>query len=424
MPMLLGNKGNEILSWRASSELVTKLEKGLSRKWGRSSAREAEAFLGELIASLQEEISYEAQFDEESSSLDREISAASSPIDLQPLQARYREVVSSHFRRRNSALALCGACNHVHDKVLARSVCLAQERMLQLGQGSAPIFALLVSGDRGREEETLHSLNRYLLLHEQDSPRFLLFHRQLSIALKEAGMLLGDDMLWHGSLSDWRALLSGDAPLREAADEENFLAPLPPFAAPAKQSPQPMPEWKWRMEAMADLRFATGYHPLADDAISAAARAMKEQRNRDPFFQLARRVINLPLALGHFGRWRLQRTGEHQGELNLEELALDPLVMAVRVLAVQAGVHRGGTVQRIRELLNKGALNVDLSERLLKAFQCFMQFRIESEIRSEQGGAFLNPDELSQAQEARFRNSLEAVLNLQKIAYQKMVGQG
>ena len=424
MPMLLGTKGDDILQWRASAELVARLEAGLSRKWGRSSAREAESFLCGVIASLKDELCYESQLDQETASLDRLIAAARSAIDLQPLQARYREVVSAHFRRRNSVLALCGACNHLHDTMLARAAALAEERMLQLGQGSAPIYALLVSGDRGRQEETLHSRNRYLLLHELDSPRFFLFSHQLSQALRDAGMLFGDEAIWHGSLTEWRALLGGGTPHREEAGLASLLTPLTPFAAPPRQDTPSMPEWKWRLEAMADLCFITGYEPLGADALSAAAGAIREQRNRDPFFQLARRVINLPLALGHFGRWRLQRDGEYRGELNLEELALAPLVMAVRVLAVHAGVQEGGTVRRIRELLNKGALDVELSERLLKAFQCFMQLRIESEIRSERSGAFANPEDFSQELDARVRRSLDAVLNLQKIAYQRIVGQG
>ena len=424
MPMLLGTKGDDILQWRASAQLVDKLEAGLGSKWGRSSAREADSFLCGLIASLQEELSYESQLDDETAALDRAIAQAKAPVDLQPLQARYRELASAHFRRRNSVLALCRVCGHLHDMVLTRAAAMAEERMLQLGQGSAPIYALLVSGDRGRQETTLYSRNRYLLLHELDSPRFFLFSHQLSVALKEAGVLMGDDMLWHGSLSEWRALLGAAAPHRQEGGQESFLSPLPPFATQSRPGPQPIPEWNWRLEAMADLCFVTGYERLAADALSAAARAIQEQRNREPFLQLARRVIHLPLALGHFGRWRLQRDGEHKGELDLEEFALAPMVMAVRVLAVYAGVHGGGTVQRVRELLNKGALDVDLSERLLKAFQCFMQLRIDSEIRSEQNGAFSNPEEFSQELDARLRASFEAVLNLQKIAYQRLVAQG
>jgi hypothetical protein len=68
-------------------------------------------------------------------------------------------------------------------------------------------------------------------------------------------------------------------------------------------------------------------------------------------------------------------------------------------------------------------MDVDLAERLLKALQCLLALRIESEIRSEGPGGYANPEDFDLEQDARLREALEAVLNLQKIAYQNMVGQ-
>lgn len=423
MPMLLGTKGADILDWRESRELLGNLKEGLARKWGRSSAPEAERFLLSLIASLEEELGYESQLDAELAGIYLAVAAAARPDELQPLLARHREVVSAHFRRRSSVLSLCGACSRMHDEVVSRAAQLSEERMLALGKDSAPIYALLASGDRGRDEETLYSRNRYILLHELDPERFQSFGAILSESLAEAGLCSGAEPMWHGSLSLWRQLLKeGEARRPDSAQLK--LSPLPPFASATRSGAPTMPEWQWRLEAMADLSFVTGYEPLAQQAAAAAAGAFKEQRSRDPFFQLARQVIHLPLALGHFGRWRIDKSPEHKWEIDLERLALTPLVMAVRVLAVHAGVHEGGTLRRVRELLYRGALDVDLAERLLKAFQCLMELRIESEIRTEESGAFANPEDFSMEKDARVRSSVESVLSLQKIAYQRMVGEG
>jgi CBS domain-containing protein len=424
MPILMGTKGNDILKWRASAELVASLKGSLALKWSRSSAAEAESFLGQFIGSLKNELDYEAQFLREVSALDEAIASATSLGELQPLKSRYKELASAHFRRRQSVLALCETCNRLHDVQLSKALLLAEERMLHMDQGGAPLYALLVSGDRGRREETLFSENRYFLLREEQSPRFFLFSRQVSAALKDAGLLSGEQTLWHGSLGEWRDLLGTSLPRGDSGEQPSSLAPLPPFAAPLKPGPQEMPEWEWRLEAITDLRFIQGDGSLAAQALDEAERTVLEGRNRAPFQLLARRVIALPLALGRFGRWRVQRSGERRGEINLEELALGPLVMTVRVLAVHAGIHGGGTLDRIQALLEKGALDVDLAGRLLKAYQCFMQLKILSEIRSEERGSYCNPEEFDEAWDARFRSALEAVLNLQKITYQKMVGQG
>jgi CBS domain-containing protein len=424
MPMLLGAKGKDILEWRATEELVESFSTGLEKKWSLGSAQEAESFIGKVIETLGDELGYEAQLLSELASLDDGIDAATSSAELQPLLSRYRELVSAHFNRRRSVLALCGICNRLHDRLLSKAVALAKEKMLELGQGPAPVHAVLVAGDRGRGEQTLYGENRYFLLHEEESERFFLFSRQLCTALRELGLLSGDQMFWHGSLAEWRALLKESFSIWRSGDEGSVLAPLPPFGPPRQHALMEVPEWEWRLEALTDLYSIEGYAPLAQEAVGAAKTAVREEKSRAPFQQLARRVIALPLAIGRFGKWRVQRDGEHRGELNLEDLALAPLVMTVRVMAVQAGSESGGTLQRIEGLLEKGALNVELADRLLKSYQCLMQSRIESEIRNEEPGAVCTPEEFDEAQEFRLRTAVETVLSLQKIAYQRLMGMG
>ncbi|TGU70685.1 nucleotidyltransferase [Geomonas terrae] len=420
MPMLLGSKGEDILTWRASTELLENLKTRLERKWESSSSRAAESFLTALMDTLRAELDYEGQLDQELAAVEGEIARAETASALAAPQQRYRELAAAHFRRRGSPLALCGACSRLHDLVLKKTAELAEERMRELGQGTAPVYALLVSGDRARGEQTLYSRNRYLLLHQLDSERFYLFSRQFTLALQQSGLLGEQETPWHGSLSEWRSLLKNGNDKGETPPVSP--APLPPFAAAERQRATPLPEWRWRLESMADLAYVAGFEPLADQAVGAATLALREELGRDPFFQLARRVISLPLALGRFGRWRLEQ-GEHHGEIDIERLALSPLVQLVRILSLKAQVHEGGTLQRIRALLYRGAMDVDLAERLLKALQCLLALRIENEIRSEGPGGYANPEDFALEQDARLREALEAVLNLQKIAYQNMVGQ-
>ncbi|HJV64771.1 MAG TPA: putative nucleotidyltransferase substrate binding domain-containing protein [Geomonas sp.] len=414
MPMLLGSKGKDILQWRASAELVSALKGNFVRKWGHSSAREAESLLRQFIESLDHELEYEKDLQREISALEEGFEEVASAALVPPLLARQREVASAHFRRRQSVLALCGICSALHDRAVTRVVALAGERMQQLGQGEAPLHALIVCGDRGRGEQTLQSANRYLLLHEEEKSRAIMFSRQLSTALKETGLLAADHLFWHGTLSSWRALLAGQA----VRDEDGGAS------SPFLNAPRQIPEREWRLEAMTDLQQVAGDAGLGSAALDSAARAVLEERNRSHFLQLARRVITLPLALGRFGRWRLAKDGEHRGELDLQELGIDPLVMTLRVLAVAGEITAAGTVGRIQALLEKGFLTVELSERLLKAYQCLMQARILSEIRSELPGAWVNTEELELEQDERLRTSIDTVLNLQKIAYQRMVGMG
>ena len=423
MPMLLGTKGDDILKWSVSTELVACLKSKLALKWEQSPSGEAHSFQEKYLGSLREELGYEAQLTRELDARNEGIGEADSPAQLLPLQARYREVVATHFRRRRSVLALCGLCCELHDRVLAKALNFAGERMLQLGQGSAPGYALLVSGDRGRCEQTLQGANRYFLLHEEQAPRFLLFRRQVAALMQECGLQGGEVPIWHGSLRGWSSFLGEAFAREEPPAPENFLAALPPFAAaPSPQSHEPAAGELGPVE-LADLIFVQGEAALAAEALAAAARTMQAECSRDPFLQLARQTIGRPVALGRFGGWRLERSGAHKGELKLKEFALDPLVMTLRVLALQLGNRAGGSVDRVRLLQEKGFLDVELAERLLQAFQCIMQLRILLEMRGEDG-SFCNPEEFSPETESRFRSALEAVLGLQKIGYQRLVAQG
>ena len=110
---------------------------------------------------------------------------------------------------------------------LPRRLILPGERMLQLGQGSAPGYALLVSGDRGRCEQTLKGANRYFLLQEEQAPRFLLFRRQVAALMQECGLQGREVPIWHGSLRGWSSFLGEAFAREEPPAPENFLAALP-----------------------------------------------------------------------------------------------------------------------------------------------------------------------------------------------------
>jgi CBS domain-containing protein len=424
MPMLLGTKGNDILQWRASADLIAALKGELARKGEQSPAGAAESFLEQFIGNLREEQEYEAQLSGELDALNEGLAAAASPAEVEPLSARYQEVVSAHFRRRRSVLTLCGLCNALHDALAAKALGFARERMLQLGQGSAPSGTLLVSGERGRGEQTLLGDNRYFLLHAEKTPRFLLFLRQVQASLQDLGLPAGEQHLWHGTLREWRDFAGGSFARQEGGPPETFLAALPPFAAPQKVEQPEMPGEEWRTAALADLAFLQGDPALAAEALAAAERSLYDERNREALLLLARRVVALPVALGRFGGWRLERSGEHKGELNLKEYALDPLVMTLRVLALLSGERGSGSVGRIQLLQEKGVLDVELAERLLQAYQVLMQLKVLLEMRGEERAIYCFPEEFSAETETRFRSALEAVLTLQKIASQRLAEQG
>ena len=55
------------------------------------------------------------------------------------------------------------------------------------------------------------------------------------------------------------------------------------------------------------------------------------------------------------------------------------MTAAVDALALLKGVTEAGTSERIRALLKRGMLNVEMSERLLESWHLFNEMRLEQE---------------------------------------------
>ncbi|GFO66870.1 hypothetical protein GMLC_04490 [Geomonas limicola] len=420
MPMLLGSKGSDVLSWRASTELLAGLKDALTRHWEQSPVHSAESLLEQFIAALDQELAFDKRLETARAALERDLEAAATAADLLLAAGRFRDAITRHFKRRRSVLALCGLCNTLHDLLVSRAVTLVQERLSASGRAGAPPCALLVAGDRGRGESTLFSRNRYYLLHD-GAPRLNQFRDQLEGLFQELGLVDPERPLWHGSLREWQAQFELVPAPSVPPPQEEFLAALPPFAAPNKSTAPVRAERDWLI-GLADLGYLWGSEQLASPTLEAAAAALAAERDSEWFLQYARRGISQPLGVGRFGRWRLERSGERRALLDLKRYALDPVQGTLRILALAAGSTRTGSVARLTFLLERGILDVDLAGRLLNGYQCIMQLKVLLEIRGARNGLFLNPEEFSDETETRFRAALEAVLGLQKLGYQFLIG--
>jgi signal-transduction protein with cAMP-binding, CBS, and nucleotidyltransferase domain len=173
---------------------------------------------------------------------------------------------------------------------------------------------------------------------------------------------------------------------------------------------------------VADSRCLCGDDSFAALAIDKANDLLHEKLGSDNFRAYAKRVANMPVALGIFGRFRTARTGKHRGEFSLEDLAIMPLVAAVRILAVYEGITATATSARIWALLNSGGLSVTLADRLLTAFQNFSRYQIELEISGNSNGKrFFNPDAFGDDVKERLKEGLEDIGTLQRLVYQQIV---
>jgi CBS domain-containing protein len=138
-----------------------------------------------------------------------------------------------------------------------------------------------------------------------------------------------------------------------------------------------------------------------------------------PFLQgLARSIVSIPMPIGFFKNFIVEKNGEHKNRLNLKLHGLVPLVTCVKILALHYGSTENNTLERIKTLARLKAISVDQKETLEQAFETFLTLKIRNNLAEiDQGqavGNYINPAELSTKQKQLLREAFWAVSELQK----------
>jgi CBS domain-containing protein len=264
-----------------------------------------------------------------------------------------------------------------------------------------PELALVALGPAGRQEFTPFCPLQFMLVHGQagDAEGRLIerFATLLHEGFQACGLLVDEVVTprngkWRGTLSEWGQRLV------------NVLAH-------GKYS-----------EVIEILRLAdqTHLHGTAESGSSfsqlslATLAASPVARNN-----LVSRVVALSNGIGMMGGLRFEKSGPFRGQFALLENAMQPLSASLSALALLKRLETTTTPRRVRELLWRRELNVDMAERLLQAWHMLHELRLvrEGGVQPDWSNAsplHLDIEQLSVAEQEALRESLEAVGNIQR----------
>jgi CBS domain-containing protein len=379
----------------SDADLVIAAKKGL---YDRSRLLTPEATMG-AIQDLKHWIGQEIAFEEgASASFGRMLSELwhSEYLDqLPPLLNRFERLVSAYFVRRGSVPAFHGFCNAWRDGVLRRILQFAEEEPEHDDQGHAPApFALLASGSLGRREQTLEEGERYFLLWNggaAEAEYFKAFAYRVIAILDHFGLIARESpaqlgkALWRGTLEDWDGYLAGES-----------LTPGHPDL----------------LETMSDLRQLCGDQEIGSRALRQARSSLARCGGSGAFQDLAREVVEVPVALGLLGGIRVEKSGEYAGYCNPEQGGLYPLVRAVRLLAAQSDLEPGPTLDRLVALGSLGILEEEQVERLSVSYHVLSGLKVRREIALQH--PYLDPATLAESEREKLKSALESVRQLQR----------
>ena len=435
MAIFPGAKGSDILAWRGISQLVAELRAKSSERMTGLLHDENISFLKGLDERLEAEISFEEEFSVEFMKALPALELARVEDEFAPLLHHLDQLAEQHFRKRGSVVALHTLCNTYRDALLRKALSWVEAGLAQEGKGKPPVtYCMLAGGSIGRSEQTFCVDPTFFLIHgdlsaagsgyfETFSYRLLAFLGSIGL-VKNGGKALATKTVWLGSRTQWRA---------------EFTEVL------VKQERNRFFELVQR----ADLRFIAGDSRLAEEMISIVW-GMLEFRQVElrettksvaresqvsaafsfsvPGFRgIGKKVAEMPIGLDFFGRLRLAKSGRHQGEFDLCQHALDPLITNVRVLAINFALHETSNIARIKGLQEHGQLSVDLTEKLLFAYHDFTRLKINRQLSGgcdREVACFIARQELTENEEFSLRTGLEAVADLEKIVYLRFAEQG
>ena len=398
MALLLGARGEDLLTRRGTAEFIEQVRHDLYARMAHLSAGDEELLLLGVREALEEELAAEERCREEFSRALDEADHAGDVHELIPVQDRLGALAAEHFRRRGSVTAYHLLRTAALDRVTAAALRMTMNQMAEGGVGLSSVrWCWMAVGAAGRGEVSRYDVCDFLLVHGESEAgsSFVGFSSRAAALLERLGIgsrggTTPASSSWRGSLPEWRRRIAA-----RAVEGEGDL------------------EW---LVCLADLRLVAGDASLAAEMVNLVRASLTFQI--DPLREIARRTAMMQSGFDFFGRLRLER-----GMFNLGLYGITPLVANIRIMTVRFDIQETGTTERIRGLLYQGRIDVELAERLLRAWHCFCRHAVQREIAGKDG-IFVNIEEFSADAEYELHTSLEAVGSLQKIVYSSVSGQG
>ncbi|MBI1920913.1 MAG: nucleotidyltransferase [Geobacter sp.] len=370
---------------------------------------EATQVLSSLDSRITEEIHWREQQNTRQGDLLRDIAATGDYAGLKKVHDELNELEMERFLRVLSVPALHGNCTAYRDLLADQTLELVITEMESAGKGTPPLpYALISMGSDGREEQTLITDQDYLIVYGDGGGEAadlyfkefseLLVERLAEVGFKKCtGDIMPSNQTWRGSLTQWKRRLQSIVRYEFDDYAKNLMDLI----------------------VVSDARYVAGDRELAKELIHNS-RGL-EQDYFQVLWGMAKAATEMKLALSFLKRLWTEGSGEHKGEFNLKLLAWAPLVMNVRILAINQGIPATSTIGRIEHLQQEGSFSASMANGLKEAYLILTKHRILLQIKVIKGiqkdSYHLNPYQLPAEERERIRQSLLRIEELQKIIH-------
>lgn len=400
MTFLVSAKGNDIKSWRAAAEFATNYRQAMLEKAAADNGASASELFENALSALE-------QLGAEHDTLLAELNGLLQTIAVTPPSAALKELTASFFGKLYHHMELFRSAPAFYQMSMAFlrqvSTSLVNHASDQLGllAKRMPAISLVALGPAGRFEYSPFCPLQLLMVHgdadASERETLNLFGHILHTGFEELGLRIDPvvtprNPAWRKSLTDWQQHCTT---VLQQQDKTEIIELL----RLADQYPLPPQE------------------ELGQQLKNFSIPLLKS--NRPALGNLVSRMLALSNGLSMMGNLKLERRKPETGLFCLPDYGLLPLSSAVSALALIKGASECATPKKIKELLKRSEMDVDLSEMILAAWHTLHEFLLLREKSFSidpynRQPLYLDPYELDDKQLDSLKSALETVEVIQR----------
>ncbi|HEX8927173.1 MAG TPA: DUF294 nucleotidyltransferase-like domain-containing protein, partial [Terriglobales bacterium] len=287
----------------------------------------------------------------------------------------------------------------MNDQVMTRILRFAHERF-----GEPPVpYCWIVLGSEGRREQTFQTDQDNALLYADpgpEAPSVDAYFQQFTEYVRDSlvrcgyplcpGEFMASNPRWRRSLTGWKDFFTACISTADRRSTEDALL-------------------------FFDMRPVFGDFSLFG---SLQAHLSQSLQNASTFKSvLAKISIEHKPPLGFFRNFVLERSGEHKNELDLKWYGTGPIVNAARLYALDQGIEKRSTLERLTDLQPVGQLTKALLQDLQESFEFLTLLRIEMQLQSLRSGQkpsnYVRPEHLNHLQRSLLKESFRTIARTQ-----------
>ncbi len=163
------------------------------------------------------------------------------------------------------------------------------------------------------------------------------------------------------------------------------------------------------------------FAPLAGDPTLAQSLREVVHREIREFQGFLYHMMTLDLRykvpVGLLGRFLVEKSGEHKGELSVKQGGSVYIVDCIRMFALEKELSELTTLDRLKALVERNVFSAETAEHIRAAFEALIFLRLRNEISRIDAGLepshFLDPTTLTRNEQDLLRESFHAVSKLQ-----------